>query len=185
MNLIHTYNDIKNKKVIFFDLDGTLINTVSGKTFPEDVTDFRINKTILDNIKDLPKLKFVFVVSNQAGIPQYQSRKDFEVKFNCILDFIKGYINNKEIGKEVFVKGLYCTAKGFNSKNRKPNTGMLERCLKDWKNLQKEEMMMVGDASGIHNDKGRDDFSDSDLRCARNFNIDYMDVDDLKNLTIE
>lgn len=28
--------DYKNKKVLFIDLDDTLIKTISGKTFPED-----------------------------------------------------------------------------------------------------------------------------------------------------
>lgn len=39
------------KKYIFIDLDGTLINTVSGKTFAEDVTDFRIRKMFLTNLR--------------------------------------------------------------------------------------------------------------------------------------
>lgn len=32
--------DYKNKRVLFIDLDSTLIKTASGKTFPENFTDF-------------------------------------------------------------------------------------------------------------------------------------------------
>ena len=34
--------DFETKEVLFIDLDGTLIKTISGKTFPENITDFRI-----------------------------------------------------------------------------------------------------------------------------------------------
>ena len=43
--------DIKKKLVLFCDLDGTLIRTVSGKTFPEDVSDFRLRLDVLDKIR--------------------------------------------------------------------------------------------------------------------------------------
>lgn len=47
---------MKKYKFLFCDLDGTLIKTVSGKTFPEDVTDFRIRKEVLDKIKELNEI---------------------------------------------------------------------------------------------------------------------------------
>lgn len=34
--------DFETKEVLFIDLDSTLIKTISGKIFPEDITDFRI-----------------------------------------------------------------------------------------------------------------------------------------------
>lgn len=40
--------DYKNKKVLFIDLDSTLIKTISGKTFPEDITDFRVHIVLIN-----------------------------------------------------------------------------------------------------------------------------------------
>ena len=57
---------------------------------------------------------------------------------------------------------------------------MLERCVKGL-DYPKESMVMCGDATGIHNEN-RDDFSDSDFRTARNFKIDYIDIDDIVSM---
>lgn len=60
--------DFGNKKVLFIDLDSTLIKTVSGKTFPEDITDFRVQLPVLDKIiEKMSNLKMFFIVSNQGG----------------------------------------------------------------------------------------------------------------------
>ena len=40
----------------------------------------------------------------------------------------------------------------------------------------KNELLMIGDASGKEGQ-----FSDSDKKCAENFGIDYMDVNDFLN----
>ena len=80
---------------IFSDLDGTLINTVSGKTFPEDITDFRIRKDVLDVLRKLSRegtLKDICIVTNQGGIPQYVSEQEFETKLMAIRTFISGYV---------------------------------------------------------------------------------------------
>lgn len=61
---------MKNYKFLFCDLDGTLIKTASGETFPNDCTDFQIRKDVLDKIKSLNKknkLIFVAIVTNQGG----------------------------------------------------------------------------------------------------------------------
>lgn len=176
MKILHKASEIETKRIIFFDLDGTLINTSSGKTFPEDLTDFRIKKNVLDNILKMKKVEYIFIASNQAGIGTFISREQFELKFKTIMNFIKNYIYLTR--SNIVIDGLYCGAKGSNSKNRKPNTGMLERSMKGI-DIPKEDILMIGDASGIHNET-RDDFSDSDLRTARNFEIDYMDIQDFE-----
>ena len=44
---------MKEYKVIFADLDGTLIETISGETFPKGIWDMRIKFDALDAIKKL------------------------------------------------------------------------------------------------------------------------------------
>ena len=64
--------DFETKKVLFIDLDGTLIKTISGKTFPEDITDFRIQLPVLDKIiEKIPNLIYFFIVTNQGGIGKF------------------------------------------------------------------------------------------------------------------
>ena len=53
---------------------------------------------------------------------------------------------------------------------------MLEYLQKEFGEHDKSQMIMIGDASG----KSRD-FSDSDKKCAENFGIDYLDVEDFIN----
>lgn len=45
-------NILVDKNVLFIDLDGTLIKTASGNTFPKDCTDFIIRKEVLDKISE-------------------------------------------------------------------------------------------------------------------------------------
>ena len=63
---------------------------------------------------------------------------------------------------------------------RKPNTGMLSKMLDSHSYshslislYNKNDMLMIGDASGLPGQ-----FSDSDKKCAENFEIDYLDVSD-------
>ena len=58
---------MKKYKVLFADLDGTLIETASGKTFPEGIWDMKIKFDVLDAIKKLAP-DCVFIVSNQGGV---------------------------------------------------------------------------------------------------------------------
>lgn len=170
-----------NKSVLFIDLDGTLIKTASGNTFPKDCTDFVIRKEVLDKIAEkLPNLFWIGIVTNQGGIPQFISKRDFKAKFESIIQFVGSYLGSRipklNIEAKVFVTGLYWTSIEKSDKSRKPNTGMLEYLQKEFGEHDKSQMIMIGDASGKPGD-----FSDSDKKCAENFGIDYLDVEDFIN----
>ena len=170
--------DLYKKTLLFIDLDGTLIKTISGKTFPEDCTDFRIRKEVLDKIMEvIPNIRTIYIVTNQGGVPEYLSKKDFVAKVQSVLVFMKLYLFHKlQDGILVFpnVDVRFCTSTAKNDHYRKPNVGMLESALLyDSTQPPKEGMLMIGDASGKPGQ-----FSDSDKKCAENFGIDYMDVED-------
>lgn len=156
------------KKVLFIDLDDTIIKTISGNTFPIDVTDFKIRKEVLDKIVEVfPTLYYVEIVSNQGGIPQFVDEQDFIGKIKAIESFMQKYLRN-HTGRNIFVNSMYCPSHAEIGM-RKPNTGMLES-YSSWK---KSELIMIGDASGKEGD-----FSDSDKQCAENFGIEYIDIED-------
>ena len=54
-------------KVLFCDLDGTLIEALSGRIFPQGIWDMRFRFDVLDAIKRLSP-EYVFLVTNQGGI---------------------------------------------------------------------------------------------------------------------
>ena len=124
---------------------------------------------------------WIGIVTNQGGIPQFITKRDFETKFESIIQFVDSYLGNRipkiTLRKRVFVTGLYCASTEKNDKNRKPNIGMLEHLHKNvFGEHSKNSMIMIGDASGKPGD-----FSDSDRKCAEGFGIDYVDVEDFIN----
>lgn len=116
--------DFETKKVLFIDLDGTLIKTISGKTFPEDITDFRIQLPVLDKIKEtFPNLSYFFIVTNQGGIGKFISEADFGTKIDAISDLCFFYLIERRL--TMYYDYLYCASN--DNPYRKPNTGMLEK----------------------------------------------------------
>lgn len=165
--------DYKNKKVLFIDLDSTLIKTISGKTFPEDITDFRVQLPVLDKIiEKMPNLEMFFIVSNQGGLKTIIDKCLFQSKIYAIENICRGYLSSR-LDYLSFVDSLYCCSMDKNNTYRKPNTGMLEQLYNQYRVESTNECIMIGDASGKPGD-----FSDSDKRCASRFFIDYVDVRD-------
>ena len=165
--------DFRNKDILFCDLDGTLINTISGKTFPIGIWDMKLRFDVLDVIRALHP-KYVFIVSNQGGIEKgYVDRSNFIAKSEYITRAIREYCDCE-------CYGMYCETNDKSDPYRKPNVGMLESLLEryvgDDFDYIKQKSLMIGVASGK---EGR--FSDSDKKTAENYCIDYMDVDDFVN----
>jgi len=55
------------KKVLFADLDGTLITTISERTFPLGIWDMKFRFNTLDAIKNYG-FECLYIVTNQGGI---------------------------------------------------------------------------------------------------------------------
>ena len=165
--------NLKTKKIIFCDLDGTLIETISGETFPKGIWDMRIKFDVLDAIKKLNP-EYILIASNQGGIENgFVDNYNFDVKLDYISIAICEYCNCK-------CYALYCPTNNKSDPYRKPQTGMLEELLKkyigDDFGCIKQKSLMIGDASGKDGQ-----FSDSDKKTAENFGIDYIDVNDFIN----
>ena len=168
---------MKKYNVIFSDLDGTLINTVSGETFPKGIWDMQIRLEVLDKIKEV-KPEYLLIVSNQGGIESgFVDDHDFRVKSEYITRAIREYCNCK-------CYAMYCTTNNKSDSHRKPNVGMLESLLEKYVgddfDYIKQKSLMIGDASGKEGQ-----FSDSDKKTAENYGIDYMDVEDFINMDWE
>lgn len=172
---------MKKYKVLFIDLDGTLIQTKSGKTFPEGIWDMEFKFDVLDAIKRL-RPENIHIVTNQGGIELgFISHIHAVSKLAYVCGVIAEYCKIEDD------KVSYSLCKDNDKRNRyrKPNTGLLEYYFETNFNgvfspiLSKEEILMVGDASGLPGQ-----FSDSDKKCAENFGIDYMDVNDFVNIKL-
>lgn len=169
--------NFENKKVLFIDLDNTLIKTISGKTFPEDITDFRIQLSVLNKIVEkFPKLNHLFIVTNQGGLKSTTAEWDFKAKLYSIEYFCNTYLDSR-LSNYSCSDSIYCSSIDKTNPYRKPNTAMLESLFTQWDVKSKEECIMIGDASGKPGD-----FSDSDKKCAENFGIDYIDIRDFLEL---
>ena len=166
-------NTMKKYKIIFSDLDGTLINTISGETFPKGIWDMKLRFEVLDKIKEI-KPEYLLIVSNQGGIESgFVDEYDFRIKSEYITRSICQYCDCR-------CYCTYCTTNNKTDPYRKPNVRMLEGLLDiyvgDDFDYLKQKSLMIGDASGKEGQ-----FSDSDKKTAENFGIDYMDVDDFVN----
>ena len=164
---------MKDYKIIFSDLDGTLIKTKSGETFPKGIWDMEFRFDVLDTIKEMQPLA-VLIATNQGDIESgFVDIKAFEIKMEYIICALREYVG-------AFSEYTYCSCNDRDYDYRKPNTGMLVSLLHDaqthWfrcEDITKEDCLMIGDASGKEGQ-----FSNTDKKTADNFGIDYMDVDD-------
>lgn len=171
--------DIKNKRILLFDFDGTLIETASGNTFATDLTDMRIKMDVVNKALDLMQengVKVFAIVSNQGGVEAgFVSGADIEAKIEYVLRSVHDLAVKRGIRGVLYEKRL-CYSNDEQDPMRKPNTGMIDDILMKCKDTVmfsqlKGYSLMVGDASGLPGQ-----FSDSDKVCAEKAGVDYMDV---------
>ena len=168
---------MKEYKILFSDLDGTLIETISGEPFPKGIWDMRIRFDILNAIKELNP-EYILIVSNQGGIESgFVDAQNFRAKSEYVARAVGEYCNCK-------CYAMYCETNDKLDLYRKPNTGMLENLMENYVGddieYSKQKSLRIGDASG---QEGQ--FSDCDKKTAENFGIDYMDIDDFVNTNWE
>lgn len=175
--------DIKNKRILLFDFDGTLIETASGNTFATDLTDMRIKVDVVNKALDLMQengVKVFAIVSNQGGVEAgFVSGADIEAKIEYVLRSVHDLAVKRGIRGVLYEKRL-CYSNDKQDPMRKPNTGMIDDILMKCKDTIMPGMdfsqlkgcsLMVGDASGLPGQ-----FSDSDKVCAEKAGVEYMDV---------
>lgn len=152
--------------IAFVDLDGTIIETKSGKTFPTDKHDWKLKPKVVSKIKSLiDKHDYkIVLVTNQAGISRGHVKSD---EFLEKLESIKSHLPWE------FLDHFIATS--MNSVLRKPKVaGILAELSK--KGIKPSHFsVMIGDAGGRPKD-----FSDSDLKFAENLGIEFIHVDDIK-----
>ena len=168
MKILRTIRNFFNLKVLLCDLDGTLIVTKSGATFPKDCDDWQFKPHIREAIQEYNP-KYIFIISNQGGIEKgFVDEKEFFSKFRKI-------INEMRTWGDYIVDGTYFTSNDPECVDRKPNTGMVDffrTCCVMGYDFDERHALMIGDASGLDGQ-----FSNSDMLCAKNAGIRYCDVD--------
>lgn len=162
--------DIKSKRILLFDFDGTLIETASGNTFDTDLTDMRIKMDVVNKALDLMQengVKVFAIVSYQGGVEAgFVSGADIEAKIEYVLRCVHDLAVKRGIRGVLYEKRL-CYSNDEQNPMRKPNTVMRGMNFSQLKGCS----LMVGGASGLPGQ-----FSDSDKVCAYNAGIDYMDI---------
>lgn len=153
------------KKIVFVDLDGTLIETKSGRTFPTNYKDWKLKPNIISYVKGYrDKGYLVILVTNQGGIERgLVDVNEFSQKLEDVQK-ASGIIFDK-----IYV------ADRMTSLFRKPLSNALVKDLKKGGiEVDKSNSLMIGDAGGRATD-----FSDSDFIFAKGLGISFTHAKDI------
>lgn len=158
-----------NKRAVFLDRDG-VINQDYG--YVHKIDNFKWKPGIFKLIKYFNDNNYyVFVVSNQSGIGRgYYTKKDVDI----LHDWVQSQLSSKGSHVDKFyIAPYYAENKKYNLKDkklRKPNTGMIDLALKEWK-VKKKGSIVIGD-------------QDSDKMLAMKCNMKFFRVSKINSLKI-
>ena len=160
-------------KAIFFDRDGVLNKLIArdgGYFSPQNTSDFILEETARETIKELKKLNYLSIVlSNQPDISRGKLKK---IELNQMTKLLF----NSLLVDDVF----YCIHDDSDKCNcRKPLSGLIIKAKQKWKiNLSKS--FMVGDTwkDGESAKKVNLKF----ILLSRNYNLDYNCSDRINSL---
>jgi DNA 3'-phosphatase len=119
-------------RVLFLDLDNTIIVTKSKQNFPKSPDDWTFRYRFLEafyNYCKNNKIEKVVIITNQAGIEEgYVTPVEFRDKITLIIDNIKQYLYFRGASdRQVLDIHIYMIPSvSFNFKFRKPNTEVIK-----------------------------------------------------------
>ena len=150
----------KNKKIVSFDLDDTLISTKSKKKYPISADDWIEINNSKNRLTETFKTSNIIIFSNQSKIKGQEEK--IKSKFEQVINYF-------QLPLTVYISGNY-------DHYRKPNIGMFQLMLKDFYNdniNEFETFIFIGDAAGRPKTrKHPKDFSCSDRKFC--YNIGFL-----------
>ncbi|OBT65228.1 hypothetical protein VE03_04578 [Pseudogymnoascus sp. 23342-1-I1] len=166
------------KKIAAFDLDSTLVSSVSGKKFVFDAGDWKWwNPNVPLLLRKLHHEEgfTVVIISNQGAINLHPDRKA-PTAHRGRLEQWKGKISS--ILRQLDIPTTLYAATGFDN-YRKPRTGMWDEILEDYglspETVDMKESFFVGDAAGRVAGRGvKEDFADTDRGFGDNVGIRFL-----------
>ncbi len=160
----HHFPNEKSSKLCLFDLDGTLIETQSGKTFPQNQFDWKWKFSEIPRLlkEKCKKEDFVCVISNQKGLIKKEEKREAFIK--KIQDI------HEKLEKEGIQMNWFISLE--DDYYRKPLTGSFHLIKNEFKKrnmkISKSGSFFCGDACGRSKD-----FSSSDLFYAHNCGLTF------------
>ena len=163
---------MSDKKLLIFDLDGTVRRTKSGCTFPKNPQDWELIPEAIKVLEHHKHASLIVGATNQKGILLgFISDSDIIAGIVLTMQFFPFHyvMVCPDEGKTCFTVEVSSTGEYIKALDnmpsgyyRKPGAGMLDYAIKS-SGFDRKEVLMIGD---WHSDK----------EAATNASIDYLDI---------
>lgn len=155
------------KRIVAYDLDGTLIRPASGRKMPLDFADWTwLHEDVVPALIDEAHKSNLVIFTNQANLRSPSSLRAFaQTKLNAVLAALK----TQGVDIAAFVAGGY-------SRYRKPKTTMWDLYLTTTGLTPTHRDVFVGDAAGR-----LDDHAASDRQMAHNAVLQFQTPEEYYN----